>query len=278
MKTKPTSRALRNTLAAALGLAPWSVFYASRVVNRLNVIDDDTPTARVLSLVTLAILATSPHKFGRSAERTTHDARTMTRMALLSALKPQRLSKTPARPLPYAWRIFDQRDLTFAAALELLIEQASDPNVAVFLKRSQDDANKISADAIELSLHAPAEHPRVALTVRLNDGQTFECTFAQADDVLAPAAASLTLRVGLDARGILALSRLARGDASGEAMLTDGHPREAVPLPVDDPIQPEPAMTVPPLTQMTGFTSDGRQWWRDPRNPRRRQFRPPTGQ
>lgn len=219
---KPTGRALRHALAAALCLKPWAVFNATRVLNRLAVVKDSEPTtARTAGLGLLAILATVPHRWERAprGERVDRDERVLARLSLLAAMKVRHVERTGGA-LPYCFRIFEQDNLTLAVAVELLLEQSGDPNVMHQFAHPADDPFAVDRHAVKLVLHAMEPLPRVALTIKAANGATIGLTFATPGDLLTPPASRLALRVGLDARAIVLLSRLLAGDPSAEDALT----------------------------------------------------------
>lgn len=217
---RPSSRGLRHLLAAALSIDASSVWTVGKLLARAGTVPEGSTDARTVATITLGLLAAAPPRPLRERGEN-REAAIVERLRLLADLKPNNTRRTGAS-LPYCLRVFEQPNLSLLVALELLVEQSADPNVAQYLKQSFETANAVAHDAIELDFLTSGEYPRALLRIVTSTGSTLELTFARPDDPLTLTADRITLRLGLDARAIMALSRLTLGDTTAEDRFTDG--------------------------------------------------------
>lgn len=238
---RPSSRGLRHLLAAALSVDASSVWTIGKLLARSGAVPEGSTDARTVAMIALGLLASAPTRPLRERGEN-RAASIIERLRLLASLTPNNTRRTGPL-LPFCMRIFEQPNLSLSVALEILVEQSADPNVAQYLKQSFETANAVAHDAIELDFLTSGEYPRALLRIVTSTGSTLELTFARPDDPLTLTADRITLRFGLDARAIMALSRLTLGDTTAEDRFNDSLPHTATPF-----VRPVPPLVpgVPP--------------------------------
>jgi hypothetical protein len=244
-----TYRALRATLGTALGLPGWSIYSVLKRLRTLRVHDaSGAATAHDAAIGLLAVIANAPTHTGRG--RVTPSGQInetlLRRIHEFANLQPVAHVTEAVGRLPAAFRHLAHPDLPLITALQILLEQSASPHVQrhLVVPAPNGDGFVVPRDAMLFDIHLSGEWPTAFFSLRCNNGTTFKTTFARRTHIAAPSPSSMTMRLGLDSRALVELSRLLAGDTEAETRMAEGDTGQEAVVTTEDISRLEAAMGV----------------------------------
>ena len=164
------------------------------------------------------------------------DRHFLKRTQRIAALKPHAPATRQRGTLPFCLRFLTEGNAPLVVGLEIILETIHTPDaLRHFVVPSGSGGGMVRHDGLTLTLSG-IEWPRVSLVANPN-GCSLETTFAAPDDLLAPPASEIAMRVYVDLRGLVEFARLLAGDAAAEHRIAEhvGRPHGTMATPALPP-------------------------------------------